>query len=98
MTDLPDSWKKEIQIKLDKLETNYTSNKISIDKRYQKGTPQSFKQQLDAQRLEAGKEYSRQVKQTVINLLDSKNLLFLTKNQVPESQFSSSFLTDLPEQ
>lgn len=94
LTDLPDSWKKEIQVKLDRLEANYTSNKIAIDKRYQKGTPQSYKQQLDAQRLEAGKEYSRQVKQTVINLLDKKNLLFLTKKQIPESQFSNSFFLE----
>lgn len=87
LTDLPDSWKSEIQDKLDRIEANYNANKNYIGKRYHKGTPSSFKRELDAQLLDAGKDYSRSIKRTIINLLDSKGLLFLTKNAVPESTF-----------
>ena len=87
LTDLPDSWKAEIQVKLDRIEINYNKNIQTISRKYQQGTPRSFKQQLDNQLLESGKDYSRQIKLAVINLLDSKGLLFLTRNQVPESSF-----------
>jgi hypothetical protein len=85
LTDLPDSWKTEIQKELDSIEKVYISNRRAINSKYQQGTSRSYKQELDNQRLEAGKDYSRNVKCIVINLLDSKGLLFLTRSQVPES-------------
>ncbi len=94
LTDMPDSWMREIQPRLDVIEAAYTRNKQSIDRQYLKGTPQSYKQGLDYQRLEAGKDYSRQIKRTIINLLDTKGMLFLTRNQVPESHFSNLVLPD----
>lgn len=87
ITDLPDSWKSDIQDELDRIERTYNLNKIAINKRYSQGTPRSYKQQLDSQRIEAGKDYSRNVKRIVINLLDSKGMLFITKDLIPESAF-----------
>lgn len=88
ITDMPDSWLTEIQPRLDEIEKTYTNKKHEIDKCYLRGTPQSYKQGLSGLRVEAGKEYSRQIKRTIINLLDKKGMLFLTKAVVPESHFS----------
>lgn len=88
LTDIPESMRTgNVNEDFITYKKEYDKEKSRLDGLYVKGTPESFKQQLDVEKIKAGQEYSCKVKERVINLLDSKGLLFLSRKSVPESEF-----------
>ena len=91
ITDLPDPWRADIQKDLDNIQAVYELNKKKLREADYRGLRPSEHDELLKQKIDAGKDYSRNVKQKVINLLDSKGLLILSRNVVPESDLIDMF-------
>lgn len=87
LTDLPKRWSAEIKTEIQKSLDEYNKKVESQNRNLQKGTPESTKDNaLNIIRLE-GQKHSRNVKQLVISVLDSKDLLLLTKKSLTGKTF-----------
>lgn len=81
LSDLPDDWLTEVHDELLELETNYNNKITDSNKKLIKGNPESMKQAARKEIYLAGKNYSRNVKNLVISLLEKKHLLYQTRNK-----------------
>lgn len=79
ISDLPDSFFEGIKDDYSRFEKKYNIIIDEIERESLSGRTRSTKEIIYARKLRAGQEFSRAVKQRVITLLDSKNMLFLTR-------------------
>lgn len=90
ITDLPASWSKEdlaLSTDLKNITDAYLETDKALKSSYSNAMKPTDKIIIDGKVRAAGRTYARAIKQAVINCLDRKNLLFLTRFQVPESSF-----------
>lgn len=81
ITDIPESWLKSIQDKIEKVHTEHElAIKNTWDKRRQGATPN----QRDVELIRIKKDETRELKQLIISMLDKKGMLFFTRAKVEE--------------
>jgi uncharacterized LabA/DUF88 family protein len=88
LTDLPDTWSKEIEDKIMK-ETEQYDKVVAIQSKYlTKGTTQEEKREAKEKINIAARQYSRNIKKIVISLMQDKNILYQTRKQVEQGGLS----------
>lgn len=87
LSDIPCSLRGEIESTLKQHEEEYRLARIKATNRIITGMQQSERFVVEREVLSIDRGYARDVKQTVIDLLDKKDLLFLSRKAVPESEF-----------
>lgn len=88
LSDLPEEWLKEIDVKVSVEKSKY--NRIIESQNKFLSTGYTPKQKYSAQKAIyiAGNNYSRNIKMIVISLLKQKDLLFKTRKKVEEGSLS----------
>ena len=94
LSDLPDSWRNEVRERTNKATEQY-NKVVSVNNHFLvSGYTASQKHNAEKAIFLAGREYARQIKMTVITLLDDKNLLFKKRKEVDRGSLSLAHLCE----
>lgn len=85
LSDIPSKWCDSVQPTIDAMNKQCNQKRAMYDKYLVKGIPQTTKDWAEGQQVLAGREWALSIKPIVLSVLDSKDVLMMTK-KIPDGK------------